>query len=237
MDKIVSIHQPNYLPWIGYFHKILYSDILVFLDTVQYTPKTYTNRCFILQNGSPVRLSIPVNLDKWEIPIKEVKINTDIFAKKHLKTLEFSYKKAKYYDQIMSIIYPHYQLGKTNLADFNMNIIKDFILFLKIEINFINLSELNLHTKKNQLLIDITKSCKGNIFVSGTGAKGYIKGHEHLYKNESIDLAFQNFNHPSYSQLSKPFIEGMSIIDLLFNHGPQTLKILQDIKKPDFIFA
>jgi hypothetical protein len=97
MNNILSIHQPNYLPWIGYFHKILYSDIFVFLDTVQYTPKTFTNRCFILQHGSPIRLSIPVNTKKWDVAINEVQIDTNTFANKHLKSFEFSYKKSPYY--------------------------------------------------------------------------------------------------------------------------------------------
>ena len=81
----------------------------------------------------------------------------------------------------MDIIYPPFKLGKINLANFNIILIKSILKYLEIKINLVCLSKLNIFTK-NQLLIDITKACNGNVFVSGTGAKNYISGNELLYK-------------------------------------------------------
>ena len=137
----------------------------------------------------------------------------------------------------MELIYPYYNLGKTNLAEFNMSIIQTFLNFLKIKVKFVKLSNLNLHTKKNQLLIDITNINNANTFVSGTGAKNYIEGHEEYYKKSNVNLAYQNFIHPKYNQMQKSFVEGMSIVDLLFNYGINSTKILENIAKPDYIYV
>ena len=102
---VVSIHQPNYLPWLGYFHKIFYSDVFVFLDSVQYTPKTYTNRCYVLQNQSSLRLSVPASIKKWDTPINEVFINTKQFARKHIATIRSAYLKSPWYSDIIKIFY------------------------------------------------------------------------------------------------------------------------------------
>ena len=160
------------------------------------------------------------------IPIKYPKIEANnIFLK----------SETKYFQNIMDIIYPTFKIGKTNLAEFNIILIKSILKYLNVEINLVCLSKLNIFTKKNQLLIDITKACNGDIFVSGTGAKNYISGNELLYKKNNIQLAYQNFNHPYYKQLKEPFTYKMSIVDLLFNYGEESLNILKSVQKPDYI--
>ncbi len=234
MSVVVSIHQPNYLPWLGYFHKMLYSDFFVFLDSVQYSPKIWTNRCYVKLNRSKTRLSIPVQLKHSSVTIREVDIDTANFAYKHLETFRHAYGKCPYFKEGIEILKAHYEVGKTNLADFNMGLIKDIAAYLGFLPRFINLSDLKVNSKKNQLLVDITKQCGAELFVSGVGAKNYIEGYEYMYNQNGITLAYQNFIHPEYPQGRPPFISGCSIIDLVFNTGKNGYNTLTRQEEPSY---
>jgi len=234
LSVVVSIHQPNYLPWLGYFHKMSFSDIFVFLDSVQYSPKTYTNRCYVIFNRSKTRLSIPIQLKHSSATIREVEIDTANFAYKHLETFRHAYGKSPYFKEVIEILKPHYEVGKTNLADFNMGLIKNISAYIKFSPRFIKLSNLQINSKKNRLLIDITQQCGAGLFVSGVGAKKYIEGYEYMYIQNGITLAYQNFVHPEYQQRSRPFISGCSIIDLAFNTGKNGYNILTRQEEPSY---
>ncbi len=223
---VVSIHQPNYLPWIGYFHKMTYSDVFVFLDSVQYTPKTYTNRCFVLQGGRQTRLSIPVSTDRWDTPILEVRIDTREFAAKHLETMRHAYGRCGAFAEVMEVLEPHYRIGETNLADFNIGLITALADYMGLSPRFVRLSELSITSAKNELLIDVTKACRGEVFVSGTGGRSFIAPHGDDYAEAGVSLAFQNFIHPSYRQRASNFVPGCSCLDLIFNSGPRSKDVV-----------
>ena len=234
MPGVVSIHQPNYLPWLGYFHKMTYSDVFVFLDDVQYTPKTYTNRCVVLQGGQETRLSIPVSMDHWDTPIREVRIDTGKFAAKHLGTLRHGYHQCSAFEEIMAIIGPHFDVGMTNLADFNIGLITALAGYMGLSPRFVRLSDLKIDSSKNRLLADITNAVGGRVFVSGVGAKAYISGHETDYVDAGIGLSYQNFRHPIYRQKSSEFVPGCSGLDLAFNLGQDSTEVLAGIPQPGY---
>lgn len=228
MNKIITIHQPNYIPWIGYFHKIFISDVFVFLDSTQYSPGTFINRSFISQGQNSLKLIIPAYVPTHLSPISDVIIDTKDFARKHLTSLKQTYFKSRFYKEIFNVIQPSYEIGKISLAEFNIRLITDIVNYLEFEIRLIRSSSLDIHTKKNNLLIDITKVCGGNVYISGNGAKNYIEGHEKKYSKNGIRLAYQNFVHPEYNQLKKSFLPGLSILDLLFNKGKESSEIISN---------
>ena len=234
-DQIVSIHQPNYLPWLGYFHKISYSDVFVFLDDVQYSPKSYTNRCAVARNAESTRLSIPVSHERWDVTIKNVQIDTRKFARKHLETFRHIYGKCRAFDDVMSIISPPYQLGSTDLASFNMMLITAISDFLNFNTSFVKQSDLQVSSAKNQLMVDISIATECNLFVSGVGARDYIEGEEAGYYDAGVRLAFQNFSHPVYRQRSPDFVSGCSVVDLLFNAGEKAAEVIVSQEEPPFI--
>ena len=235
MSAIVSIHQPNYLPWLGYFHKMSYSGVFVFLDDVQYTPKTYTNRCHVNQGGRLTRLSIPVSLDRWDARIRDVQIDTDRFAAKHLETLRHAYGKCRAFPEVMELLTPHYRVGNTNLADFNIGLITALADYIGLPTRFVRMSETGVGTASNQLLIDITKSLDGDVFASGVGAEKYISGHECDYLDAGIALAYQNFVHPIYDQRTQPFVPGCSCIDLVFRAGRRAGEVIAEQSEADYV--
>lgn len=236
MTTVVSIHQPNYLPWLGYFPKMTYSDMFVFLDAVQYSSHTYINRSYVRQGKERVRLSVPVRTERWDGPINEVRFDTRRFARKHLATMRFAYQKSPWFDEIMALLEPHYAVGETNLADFNIGLITSLTAYLSLSLRFFRMSELGISATGNQLLIDVTRACEGDIYVSGIGAKSYIVGHEQCYEQAGLSLAYHRFTHPEYRPMKLPFQPGNSIVDLLFCVGPQAREILTSQDEPSFEF-
>ena len=235
MTVVASIHQPNFLPWLGYFHKMTYSDVFVFLDSAQYTKQTHINRCVISQAGKEVRLIIPVSLEKWNANICDVQIEPKKFARKHLESLRIAYGKCPHYDSVMAVVRPSFEGGPTNLADFNIGLIQAISGFMGLQPQFARLSDLHLGGSKNQLLIEIANACDVDSYVSGVGARAYIDGHEHEYGKAGVDLSYQNFKHPTYLQRNNPFIKGCSILDLLFNCGTQAREILKQQSEPPYL--
>lgn len=222
---IVAIHQPNFLPWIGYFYKIAKSDIFVFLDNVQYTKNNFINRNKIKTPQGVIWLTIPISFKFGQL-INEVKINnkTD-WREKHLKTLEMNYKRASSYEDVFKIIKGAYYLKDwQNLSDFNINLIKTIISYLGLNKPIIKSSSLDVQGKSTKLLIQLVKKVEGNVYLSGLGGAKYQE--EELFKKEGIKLAYYNFAYPIYKQLWSKFIPNLSVIDLFFNYGKESTKII-----------
>jgi len=222
---ICSIHQPNYIPYIGLFQKIYQSDIFVFYDTAQYTKWDYHNRNKIKWPNGEILLTIPVQLSLWD------KINEVIFQakvlQKHLKTIEQSYKKSQYFDEIHPLISEIYSYETDNLSDFNINAIQKISNYLWCRTKFLTLWELDfdLNNSSTRALVDICKLVWATEYISWSWWKDYIKKTE--FEKAHIALQFQDFHHPTYTQLWGEFLPYMSIIDLLFNEGKNSVNFVK----------
>ncbi len=227
----IAIHQPNFLPWLGYFNKILKADTFVFLDDVQFERgKTFTSRTKIFINGKENWLTIPVINKSELIKIKDIKVDTNFrWKKKHLRTIELNYKKHPFATEIFPIISEVYKNGGNYLMEYNLPLIMKFCNYMKIKTDFINSSNLKFNSDKAgwEKLIVILNEVKADEYLSGSGAgsKRYVKESD-LWKN-NISLAWQNYLIKPYNQFNcNNFVSGLSIIDLLFNHGKSSLKYL-----------
>jgi hypothetical protein len=222
---ICSIHQPNYIPYLWLFHKINGSDVFVFYDNAQYTKWDYHNRNKIKGSNWDILLTIPVNVSLWD-KINEVNFNNKIL-KKHLKSIEQSYKKAKYYNEVIILLSEIFWYKWNSLSEFNIDFIKKISNYLWINTNFKILSELdiNLNSSSTDALIDICKSIWADEYISWSWWKNYIEKEKFL--NNWIKLKFQDFKHPIYNQLWWDFIPYMSIIDLLFNEWKNSINLLE----------
>lgn len=225
----VAIHQPEAFPWLGFFYKMYASDIFVILDTVQFEKNSVQNRNKILKNKEPGWLTIPLIRTALDTPINQIKINWhDPLIKKHLSTLKNNYSKHPFFNEI----YPHLEVlygeKPEKLVDFNMG----FILLMKeklgISTKMIKSSELLLSGTAlggTEVTLEINKLLGANEYLSGKGARAYLKLER--YKEEGITVNFLEFKHPTYAQsYTKNFCSHLSILDLYFNHGPQSLEII-----------
>lgn len=226
---VVAIHQPNFLPWLGYFHKLLNCDVFILLDDVQFPRgKSYASRVSIKSPNGPVWLTVPVRGKGDLSSIKDVETVAAIdWQRKHLKTIEACYAKAKYFKGYFSIIEQIYKLNCCNLADFNIKLIKALAGCFEAPARMIRASELDIaHSGSLERLIKLVKYVGGTKYLTGTG-KGslrYLDGD--AFEREGVKVIYQEFAHPQYPQLWGEFVSNLSTIDLIFNCGTDGKKIL-----------
>jgi len=226
--KKVAIHQPNYMPWIGFFQKMALADVFVILDTVQFSKDSYTQRTKIRTKEGWIWLTIPVERKYYFKPIKDIHLPQDEkWLKKHKKSIVSNYSKCKYFDDEFVDEYYSGKFGK--LQEFN----EYGIFYLKdkfgIKTEIIRASELDIdeNLKSTDLLVDIVKKIGGDVYISGLGGGKYMDEWKFLMDN--IKLEYFDFKPFEYPQRWDGFEPYMSAIDLLFNVGDENRKVF--IKK------
>ncbi len=224
---MIAAHQPNYIPWPGFFHKIIASDAMVFLDHVQYSDKTWTNRNKIKTPNGANWLSVPVSLPKHDLPTYDVCIDPSngVWGRKHWKTLLMSYGKAKHFKRYADF-FEHLYSDKWNLlVDLNIAIIQYILTEIGCSKPLVKSSSLAPNGRSNEMLIDICKKMEADKFLSGSGGP-YMESKK--YERESITVIYQHYHCPQYPQLHGPFEQNLSVIDLLFNCGPDTFDLIME---------
>jgi hypothetical protein len=218
---IVSIHQPNYLPYLGFFDKMKHSDIFVIYDDAQFNKSDFHHRNKIRIFHGWKWLSVPVL--KKPIPIKNVEINNDFKIKnfhwfdEHFEVIRDNYKKSPYYFNYEEKIRDVYSGDFNNLLDLNLALIDLIKDAFEIDTKLILSSELGFTSKATQRIIDIVEAIGGDTYLSGSGGKNYLD--LSLFEEHRINVDFQEFKHPIYKQSYEGFIPNMSAIDSLFNVG------------------
>lgn len=213
----IAIHQPDYLPYLGYFYKIYESDIFVFLDDVQYSNVGLTHENIIKSPIGGLKLKIPVK-QTFGDKINEVTTKDSLgWKEKHLKNLWMNYKLSKHFDEVYSDM--EHLLGNDyeRISDLNIQIISYISNKLGISKEFIKSSSLNITTKKEERVIDICCKLNASYYVSGNGAKAY-QVEEHFLER-GITLVYTKFKPVYYEQLWGDFIWNISILDYLFMNG------------------
>jgi len=224
--KIISIDQPGYLPWLGFFKKIMYSDIFVFLDDVKFVKKQFMNRNQIRTKDSSIFLTVPITKNSG-YNINEVEISYDEkWNINHKKTIYYSYNKSQFFEEYWEFFEKIYTKKFKNLLELNLEIINFFIKELELKTKIIFSSELGTTKKKSDLNLEICKSLDADVYLSGNHGKHYLI--EEDFQKNGIKVEYQNFQYPKYNQNYEPFIPNMAFIDLLFNEGKKSKKILQD---------
>ena len=223
---ILTAHQPVYLPWLGLFHKIALADKFIFFDQVQYLPKDWMNRNRIKTQIGSIWLTVPVLRKGYrELKTSEIKINNSIdWQKKHLRSISLNYKKTQYFEKYIQFFEKTFTQKWDYLSDLNEHLLKWFLNELGIKIKIQKASEFEFKGVKSDLVLDMCKKLGANTYIFGELGKDYAD--EHAFKNSGITPIFQNYQHPSYTQLCGKFISHLSIIDLLFNCGPKSYEIL-----------
>ena len=214
----VAIHQPDYMPWLGYFYKMSLCDKFVFLDDAQYSTDNIHNWNRIKTPQGELRIKIPVE-QKLGYKILEVRTKDELKWKiKHLKNIESFYKRAPFFQEIFPQLETLFKPEYSNLADMNIEIIKWFANHLGITAKFYRSSDFHLNTKREEHVIDICVLLDADVYLSGQGAKAYqIEDH---FTDKGIQLKYINFKQTPYEQLwGKDFLPSMSALDYVMNCG------------------
>lgn len=220
--------QPTYLPWIGYFDLMDQCNYFVFLDSVQFEKRSWQQRNRIKTSEGELQLSIPVlTKGKFQQKISEVKIDTQYpFYQKHLKSITLNYSKATFYNRYVNGLEKILCGQHTYLVDLNIELIKWLREKLRIRAQLLRSSQLKVRGNRTELLINICKNLGAETYLSPIGSKSYIQEGK-LFFNNNIRLQYHNFKHPTYHQLYGKFIPYLSVIDLLFNEGDSSLKVIR----------
>ena len=226
---IVSIHQPNYLPWIGFFDKIKQSDYFVIFDNVQFPrgKNHFGHRNKIKTNNSTIWLTVPL-LGKSDFKnFNEIKINYNGWQEKHLSLIESFYKKSPFFSNYFEDIKGILSKTHNTLCDLNTELIFYFLEQLDIKTKILFSSQICPDEISGAEKIDyILKTLQATQYISGDGPGSLRYINEDNFKNNNIELIWQHYNHLTYKQLYGEFVSYMSIIDLLFNEGPNSKNII-----------
>lgn len=229
-DLKFAIHQPNYLPAISFFYKMHLVDTFVLLDTVQIPRgQSFANRNRIKTPNGPFFLTVPLHIPKGQkglVTYQDAQMAGENWKRKHLKSIEMNYKKAQHFDYAFPIVEAVIEKQNSFLA-ITVAFIESVRQHLNLATQTVMLSSLLQNFgQKNELIIDIGKAVKGNIYVSGTGG-GQSYNDEKVLSEAGITLQYSDYNHPHYTQLWGDFEENLSVLDLLMNHGPDSESILK----------
>ncbi|HMK53204.1 MAG TPA: WbqC family protein [Methanobacteriaceae archaeon] len=223
---IISGHQSAYLPWLGLFHKMALADIYITLDDVQFEKGSFINRNKIkTMNGTTFWLTVPIfKKGYYYKTIRDMEIDNSLdWMKKHWQNLFYSYQKAPYFESYAKFFENTYKKNWKFLIDLNEHLMKFFIKELNIDVEYVLMSDLKLKTKKLEMILEMCEIFDADIFIFGTQGQDYASPDD--FKSIKTNPYFQDYNHPTYSQQGdKNFISHLSIVDLLFNIGPEKAK-------------
>ena len=223
----VVIHQPNYLPYLGFFHKLSLADTFVIMDDTQYDKK-FTNRNKIKVPGNWIWLTVPINKKHKFVANKIVEINNEEnWQSDHFEKINHSYSNSEFFKKNYKTFFEKiYSKKWDHLFTLNYELIIQLIDWLDIKIEVIKESELNINGNSTDRLVNISKKIGAETYVSGIGGKEYMN--EKMFETNNIKIEYQNFKCPIYKQVfNSEFIPNLSIIDLLFNIGPKSLSKLK----------
>lgn len=228
MTKSIIITQSNYIPWKGYFDAINMVDEFVVYDDMQYTKRDWRNRNKIKTPQGELWLSIPVAVKgKFEQKINETFVAQDNWGEKHWKTISSNYAKSPYFNQYkdqFEEIYLNKELK--NLTEINVSFIKLINSILGIQTKVIDSREFELVEGKTERLVDICLKRGADRYYTGPAAKNYMD--ESLFENKGIEVNYFDYSgYPEYDQLFGEFSHFVTILDLLFNCGPDSTKYLK----------
>lgn len=223
--KIITIHQPEHLPWLGLFNKIAKAETFVLLDTVQFEKNYFQNRNRIMgTSGEPQWIGIPVNTKNHEENnIRNTKIqiagNTKNWKKEYLRTITYCYSKYPFFSDVFPIVEEAINTETEYFADINIVMIKGFCNALDIHPEYIRSSEIDYGGGfKSDLNLNITKAVGGDVYISGPSGRDYLDLKS--FEDAHIGVVFNDYDHPVYPQRrSKEFVSHLSALDLFMNVG------------------
>jgi hypothetical protein len=232
MNKIVVIHQPDFMPYLGFFHRFVHADLYIALDHVQFvhSSRSWTHRDKIKTAQGENWLTISVKKAPRDTPINQIKLSADVdWRQQNLNLLDQNYRKAPFYKELMPEVERLYGRPFELLRDFNIASIELIMNMLDVPVPWVWSSTLDPVGAKNELLINLLGKVSASHYLSGIGAREYLQ--PELFAKAGIEVIWQNFVHPIYAQQFENFVPYLSALDVLFNHGTnKSREILRGVR-------
>ena len=226
---VVAIHQPEHLPWLGFFDKAINADLLVLLDYVQYRKNYFQNRNKVRTKDGWAWITLPVK-QPLMAPIDAIRIDLHShLRRRYLSIIQTHYRQAPFWEAYFPAIRQIIGSEQDKLVDINCELIRFAFGLLGIKTPIAIASKLGVQKERGgtDVNLSICKFVGAKTYLSGVSGKEYLDCQR--FTENGIQVRFQEFHHPVYRQHYDPFIPCMSVIDLLFNHGPASLDIIKGV--------
>jgi hypothetical protein len=220
--KVVAAHQPTFLPWLGWWDKLVRADVLVLLDDVQFPKKggTWMNRVWMLVNGAPTWVTVPVDRTYHGVlPVREARVDDQKpWRNKILKTVAVSYGRSPYFDEVYEPVEKLICLPTDRVAHLNETGVRRIATRIGIdEGKLVRQSDLGVEGIGTDLLVALCRALDATTYLTGDGAGDYLEPEK--FAAAGIELVEQRFSPPPYPQLADEYVPGLSVVDALMNCG------------------
>jgi hypothetical protein len=223
----LAISQPTFLPWIGYFALLAKVENFIFLDDVQFEKRSWQQRNFIQLNSQAHLITVPVKTKgKYKQKISDVEINDFKEILKIKNKILHAYKKTKYFNDYYQGISNIFDTSEKFLIDLNIKLIKFFSKELKINVKFHLSSSYKIQSNKENLIFDLCKKVNCNEYITTIGSQKYLDKFKKV-PGTNIKISYFGFDDIKYFQNNNGFIPKLSVLDLLFNEGQNSIKIIE----------
>ena len=227
---IVSIMQPAYLPWLGYFHRIASSDIHIILDDVlidRNSKTKFANRNRVRTKDGWSWLTVPLKTRgrSSEMLLNKVEIADDTrWTTKHWDTIRCSYAKAPFFSAHRDFFAETYSSRWILLPDLVRSTTNYLLGALGVATKILYSSEMRVEGSKGDLILNLCRATGATTYISGPFGRDYLRHGD--FDANGIEILYHEYNHPTYAQVYPGFEPFMSVVDLLFNSGPDSLEVL-----------
>lgn len=223
---LVAIHQPHYIPWLGYLDRMVRSDLFIILDHVQFERRNYQNRTMIRCEDQEKWLTVPVvQLSQKERIVDKCIDNSEAgtraWGPTHFKTLKYAYRKAPFFAQYEKRLQDVLEARYEKLVDLDLAMLEFLRESFQIKTPVKRSSEMKAEGAKSELLMNLCAEIgPGTTFLGGIGGSRRYLDVE-AFARAGIGVQWQEFTHPTYPQCGDaPFMPGLMSLDFLFNCGP-----------------
>ena len=229
LSKTVVIRQPDFMPYLGFFHRLLKTDLFIILDNVQFSTGSWHNRDKIKTSHGEKWLSISIKKASRGTKINDILLSNEVeWRYNNLTLIRENYRKSPYFNEIFPHLEMLYGFECLKMFNFNLESIRMLMKLFGLNTAMNSASMLNARGRSNELLVDILQKVGATHYLSGVGARNYYDPLP--FKAAGIRVIWQDFKHPVYPQLHGQFIPFLSSIDLMFNCGiKKSREILNNI--------
>ena len=230
----IAIQQPEHIPWIGFFNKMVQCDSFVYLDNVQFKKRYFENRNKVRGKSETLWLTVPViSKGLYSQNLCDVKIDSgQAWKKKYIGRLEYVYGKYPFWSELKEIVYAPLNKSFEKLVDLNLAFIENIREYLEIDTPTVLASQMiSEDLKGSDLILELCIRSKAKRYTSGPDGINYLDSEKFL-KN-GIEIVYHDFEHPQYPQMAKAFTSYLSILDLIANCGKESLQFINTSRKQD----
>jgi hypothetical protein len=229
---IVAIHQPHFLPWLGYLHRMAQVDAFVLLDHVQFERRNYQNRTMIRMNDEARWLSVPVIQHSQKERILDKQIDNRLGGTKwwsaiHFATLRHAYREAGFFGAYAEPLRRLFETRFERLVELNQAGLDFLREAFAIRTPLLKSSELAVEGARGDLILNICRAVGADTLLLGFGgSRGYLD--TGAFARAGVRIAQHQFTHPEYPQCgAAPFLRGLCALDMLLNCGPRSRELLR----------